>query len=287
MSPIQRFVTCASPRGLHRLAYLEWPCRAPAEAGPVDTVLCVHGLTRNAWDFAPLAERLSRRWRVIAPDMIGRGASDRVADPELYNVPQYIADCITLIARLDRERIAWLGTSMGGLIGMSVASLPGSPVARLVLNDIGPVVAEPGRQRIGCYVGHDPAFDSFEAGELALRALMVDFGPHTDAEFRHLSAHYLVEREGKWRYHYDPAIAIPFRASLAAPLPDLWPMWDAIRVPTLLLRGASSDVLSSDDAQAMTERGPRARLVTFEGVGHAPTLIRAAQIDPVEAFLES
>lgn len=276
--PRLRYVTCPDPRGLHRMAYWEW---GEGNGGP--PVVCVHGLTRNGRDFDALANRLASRFRVVCPDMIGRGRSDRGADPAMYVVPQYVSDCVTLIARLDADRVHWIGTSMGGLIGMSMASLPGNAVASLVLNDIGPVIDPAGLARIAGYVGQNPRFASFEEGEKALRELMVDFGPHTDEEFRLLSRHFIVNRGDHWGFHYDPAIAVPFRS--APPAPELWPLYDAITVPTLLLRGAQSDVLAEDVASAMQARGPRARRVDFEGVGHAPTLIADDQIAAVERFL--
>lgn len=288
IEPCLRHVTCASPRGLHRLAYWEWQSAgsAPVRAGDaVDTVVCLHGLTRNGRDFDALASRLSRRWRVICPDMIGRGASDRVADPHLYAQPQYLADCVTLVARLDVERLAWVGTSMGGLIGMLLAALPGTPIARLVLNDIGPAIDAAGLVRIGNDVGGDPSFASEAEGVAALRVLMSGFGPHTDEQFKLLTRHYLVERDGRWYFHYDPAIAVSLREAKGQALPDMWPLYDAIHCPTLVLRGAQSDILSAETARQMTQRGPRARCVTFEGVGHAPTLIADTQIDVVESFL--
>lgn len=288
LEPLLRHVTCASPRGLHRLAYWEWlpdDAARPTARTELPTVFCAHGLTRNGRDFDALATRLSARWRVVCPDMIGRGRSDRVADPQLYALPQYLADCVTLVARLDVERVAWVGTSMGGLIGMLLAALPGTPVARLVLNDIGPVVDEAGRERIATYVGQDPVFATEAEGVAALRVLMRDFGPHTDDQFRLLTRHYLVPRNGGWGFHYDPAIAVPFRDQQAQPSPDLWPMYDAIRCPTLVVRGAQSDILSAATAAQMAQRGPRAPCIAFEGVGHAPTFIAQDQIDAVERFL--
>ncbi len=304
--PQLRKVTCASVRGLHRLAYWEWPAReagewpareagkspagehaSPGESGSTGaapTVVCVHGLTRNGRDFDALAERLSRRWRVVCPDMIGRGKSDRVADPQLYALPQYIADCVTLIARLDVERVAWVGTSMGGLIGMLLAAMPGNPISRMVLNDIGPVLESTGRGRIAEYVGDDPVYGSVDEGVAALRERMRSFGPHTDEQFELLTRHYLVPRGDQWGFHYDPAIAVPFRGGQSEP-PDLWPVYDAIACPTFLVRGADSDLLSAETAAEMARRGPRAGSVAFAGVGHAPTLIAAEQIDAVEKFL--
>ena len=284
VEPVLRYVTCASPKGLHRLAYWQWDARSGPPTGE-GTVLCVHGLTRNGRDFDAVAAKLSERWRVVCPDMPGRGRSDRFADPMLYTVPQYVADCITLIARLDVDKIDWIGTSMGGLIGMAIAALPGTPVARLVLNDIGPHLDPQGLERIANYVGDDPSFESFEQGEATLRAVMRDFGPHTDEQFRLLSRHYVIPKGAQWGYHYDPAIAVPFRVQAGMPQPDLWPYWDAIRAPVLVLRGRDSDLLSTDVASKMQQRGPRARIVEFAGVGHAPTLIADEQIVAVETFL--
>jgi pimeloyl-ACP methyl ester carboxylesterase len=283
--PVLRHVQCASPRGLHRIAYWQWDARQGSPEGE-GTVLCVHGLTRNARDFDALAARLSERWRVVCPDMAGRGASDRLADPMHYQVTQYVSDCITLIARLDVEKLDWVGTSMGGLIGMAVASLPGTPVSRLVLNDIGPMIDPAGLARIAAYVGDDPSFDSFEQGEATLRELMRDFGPHTNAQFRLLSRHYVIQKGERWGYHYDPAIAVPFRALADLPQPDLWPMWNAIRANTLIIRGAHSDVLPAEVAARMLAAGPPAQLVEFEGIGHAPSLIADEQIEAVHAFLD-
>ena len=286
LEPLLRHVTCANPKGLHRLAYWEWlPPAAGANPAGVPTVICAHGLTRNGRDFDALAAKLSQRWRVVCPDMIGRGRSDRVADPHLYVPPQYVADCVTLVARLDVERVAWVGTSMGGIIGMLLAAMPGTPISALVLNDVGPVVDAAGLARIGSYVGQDPLFATEAEGVAALRELMRDFGPHTDDQFRLLTRHYLVRREGGWTFAYDPAIAVPFREQGTAPAPDLWPVYDAIRCPTLVTRGAQSDILSAATAKSMSQRGPGARCVEFDGVGHAPTFIAAEQIAAVESFL--
>ena len=277
--PALRHVTCASPRGLHRIGYAQW--------GEADrpVVLCVHGLTRNGRDFDRVAERLSDRYRVVCPDMIGRGISDRASDPSLYTVPQYVADCVTLIARLDVEELIWLGTSMGGIIGMMMAALPGNPIKRLILNDIGPVIGGTGVGRIADNVGDDPTFASFEEGERAMRQRMSEFGPHSDEQFRYLSRHYVVRRDGRWTFHYDPAIGATFRQAAAVPAPPLWEIYDAIRCPTRVIRGASSDLLAAETAEEMTGRGPRARIVEVAGVGHAPSLVPDDQIDLVERFL--
>lgn len=287
--PRLRHVTCASATSLHRMAYWEWgPQQGTSNrfgAPPLGTIVCVHGLTRNGRDFDALAARLSSRWRVVCPDIVGRGRSDRLADPRQYVVPQYVADCVTLIARLDVERVTWIGTSMGGLIGMVLAALPGSPIERLVLNDIGPLLDVEGLARIGSYVGQDPSFASREQALAALRELMRSFGPHTDEQFELLARNFLVQRGDRWGYNYDPNIAVPFRETTGGTPGDLWPFYDAIKCPTLLLRGAESDLLSEATARQMTERGPCAELVEFAGVGHAPTLIAPEQIEAIERFL--
>lgn len=279
--PELRSVTCAHPGGLHRLAYWQW-----GDPANPSVVVCVHGLTRSGRDFDVLARALSARHRVVCPDMIGRGRSDWVADPMLYQPAQYVADCVTLIARLDVPQVAWVGTSMGGLIGMALASLDGAPVSRLLLNDVGPVLSVEGLNRIRDYVGTDPVFGSFEEGEAAVRTLAADFGPLTDAQWRVLTRHTVVQRDGGWRLHYDPRIAVPFR-SMPAQAPDLWPLYDRIACPTWVVRGERSDLLSEAVADEMTRRGPRARRTDVAGVGHAPTFIPDDQVAIVERFLDA
>jgi pimeloyl-ACP methyl ester carboxylesterase len=272
-------VQCASPRGLHRIAYLEW-----GDPRNRDVLLCVHGLTRTGRDFDELARALGGQFRVVCPDLAGRGDSDRLADPQLYAVPQYLADMVTLIARLDVEGVNLLGTSLGGLIGMALAALPGSPVKRLVLNDAGPVITRASLQRIASYVGNAPAFPSVEKAEQYIRAISAPFGAHSDAQWRFLTETWLRKNEdGTWRAHYDPRIAEPRM------VPDkdleLWQVYDAVRCPTLLLRGELSDLLSRDTAGEMTRRGPKAKVAEIRGVGHAPTLLHADQIAIVRDFL--
>ena len=279
--PDLHHVTCAHPGGLHRLAYWEW-----GERDNPSVVLCAHGLTRSGRDFDPLAAHLSARHRVICPDMIGRGRSDWMADPALYQVPQYVADCVTLIARLDVPAVAWVGTSMGGLIGMLLACADGAPVSRLLLNDVGPVLSLEGLARIRDYVGSDPAFASFEEGEAAVKATAAGFGPLTDAQWRILTRHTVLQRDGVWRYHYDPRIALPLRAG-PIEAPALWPFYDRIACPTWVVRGERSDLLSREVAEEMGRRGPRAHCVEVPGVGHAPTFIPDDQIAIVDRFLEA
>ena len=279
--PRRRSVQCISPRGLHRIAYLEW-----GDPRNRDVVVCVHGLTRVARDFDELARALCARFRVVCPDMAGRGDSDRLADPMLYGVPQYASDCVTLIARLDVEAVSWVGTSMGGLIGMALAAQAGTPVRRLVLNDVGPVVTRASLERIGSYLGRAPAFPTVEKAIEYIRTVAAPFGPHTDEQWRHLTETWLRKaEEGGYRAHYDPRIAEPFRAAMPEKDMELWPVYDAIRCTTLVIRGSDSDLLARKTTSQMAQRGPKARVVEIPGVGHAPTLMSPDQISIVREFL--
>lgn len=283
LSPRQRTVQCASPRGLHRVSYLEW-----GDPGNDRVLICAHGLTRCARDFDALAAAMQDRYRVVCPDVAGRGGSDWLADPMLYQLPQYLSDMVTLIARLDVESVHWVGTSMGGLIGMALAAQAGTPVRRFVINDAGPVVTKVSLERIATYVGVAPAFPSLEAAEQYVRAVSASFGPHSDAQWRFLTE-VVVRRndDGSWRMHYDPKLAEPFRAQMPEKDLELWPLWDAVRCPTLALRGAQSDLLTRETCAQMAQRGPKAKVVEIPGVGHAPTLLHADQIAIVREFLLS
>jgi len=283
MSPAfrRKNVLCASSSGLHRVSYVEW-----GERDNPRVLVCAHGLTRCARDFDFLAAEMAKTHRVICPDVAGRGESQWLRNPMEYAVPTYVADMVTLIARLDVESVQWVGTSLGGLIGMALASFPEGLVSKLVLNDSGPLVTAASLDRIGSYVGKAPTFPDIETAEYYVRTVSAPFGPHTDAEWRFLTEH-VVRRQpdGSLRLHYDPALAVPFNAEQPHKDIDLWKLYDAIRCPTLVLRGESSDLLTRETARAMTERGPRAKLVEIAGVGHAPTLIHADQIAIVRDFL--
>ena len=277
----ERYVKCASPRGLHRVAYREW-----GDSRDPRVLVCVHGLTRCARDFDALARALSGRYRVVCPDVAGRGDSEWLADPMLYQLPQYVSDMVTLVARLDVEQVDWLGTSMGGLIGMALAAQPGTPVARLVVNDAGPVIAKASLERLAAYVGMAPAFPDIATAEQYVRAVSAPFGPHSDAEWRFLTEVVVRKNpDGTLRLHYDPKLAEPFRKLMPEKDMELWPMWDAIRCPTLVLRGAQSDLLTRETCEQMHGRGPKAKVVEIAGVGHAPTLMHADQVGIVEKFL--
>jgi pimeloyl-ACP methyl ester carboxylesterase len=265
------------------MSYLEW-----GERDNSRVLICVHGLTRCARDFDFLAAELSRHYRVVCPDVAGRGESDWLRDPMEYAIATYAGDMVTLIARLDVPAVHWVGTSMGGLIGMTLAALPESPIDRLVLNEAGPWVTAASLERIGAYVGQAPPFPSIEAAEQYVRTVSAPFGPHTDGEWRFLTEHVVRRRpDGSFRMHYDPALAIAFNAQPPRKDMELWPLYDAIRCPTLVMRGERSDLLTRETAQAMTERGPRAKLAEISGVGHAPTLIHADQIEIIRRFLSA
>jgi len=277
---IERELLCLGPHGLHRLAYYEWPGPKNAPA-----LLCVHGLTRNARDFDAFAAALSNHYRVICPDMPGRGKSAYLPVAADYSYPVYLADMMALIARLDVERVDWVGTSMGGIIGMLLAALPGAPLRRLVLNDIGPLVAKEALARIALYAGLDPSFGDLASLEVTLRRIHAPFGPLTDAQWRRLAEHSSrVKPDGSLGLGYDPKIAEIFKPGPIEDV-DLWAQWDKITCPVLALHGAQSDILRREDAVAMTQRGPRARLVEFAGIGHAPALMAEDQIATIRDFL--
>ncbi len=269
------------------MAYWQWG----AAANP-RVLVCVHGLSRQGRDFDTLARDLCAEYRVVCPDVVGRGRSDRLTDPMGYAIPAYVADMVTLLARLDVEQVDWVGTSMGGLIGMGLASLPTTPVRRLVLNDVGPTIEPLALARIGAYLGQPATWKTVEEAAEALRAISQGFGPHTHEEWIALTRPQLVPAPGGgFMSHYDPAIAVPVRAMTPemAKVGEamLWQGYERITCPTLVVRGGDSDLLSPATAKAMTERGPKARLIEFAGVGHAPTLVAPDQRAAVKSFLLS
>jgi len=280
-SPRTRSFRALSPHGFHRVTYYEW-----GRVDNAEVVLCVHGIGRNGRDFDVLAEALAPTHRVLAVDMPGRGKSEWLRDPMDYVTPVYLGTLTALVAASGADDVAWVGTSMGALLGIIVAAQPGTPVKRLVVNDAGPTIEPAALARIAQYFGSDPSFASYAQLAAYVRQISAPFGPLTDAQWEHVIRTNARQRpDGSWGVGYDPAIAIPFRAP-SAPV-DLWPLWDAITCPTLVLRGAGSDLLSKETADAMTTRGPRARVAEFAGVGHAPMLLAADQVATVVDFLRS
>jgi pimeloyl-ACP methyl ester carboxylesterase len=295
--PTLNYVQCADPAGGHRTAYWQW-----GDAQAAHLVVCVHGLARQARDFDVLAQALLARsdhpLRVVCPDVAGRGHSDWLKDAAGYQIPNYAADMLALLAQLHRaaplQTLDWLGTSMGGLIGMVICGSPELPlpvpVRKLVLNDVGPVIQWQALQRIGTYLGKSGRFESMQQAADSMWAISTGFGPHTPEQWLALSQAMVKPLpEGGFTLHYDPAIALPFREvteqSAAQGQAALWQLYDSIKARTLVTRGASSDLLSKDTALAMTQRGPKARLIEFEGVGHAPMFVAADQVQAVTSFL--
>jgi pimeloyl-ACP methyl ester carboxylesterase len=279
MSPFQiKTVQCLSPAGLHNMAYKEWgDPKNPA------VLLCVHGVTRVSDDFDALAAVMSDRYRVICPDVVGRGRSSWLANPLGYQLPQYVSDMVTLIARLDVAHIDWFGTSMGGLIGMGVAALKNNPIRKMLLNDIGPTINYAALMRIAEYMGKEVQFPTFEAGVDYIRTIAAPFGPHSDEQWHKLAGDVLREqKDGQWIRHYDPALALAFSSftqeSAAQSETALWAVYDAIQCTVVLVRGSESDLLSRETAHLMTKRGPRAALTELAGIGHAPTFMQPEQI---------
>ncbi len=306
--PSLHFVDCPGANlggaPTHRMAYWQW-----GRADATHVIVCAHGLSRQGRDFDVLAQALVARAeaggggagagagvRVVCPDVVGRGQSDWLKDPMAYQIPTYAVDMLTLLSRLQPAKLDWIGTSMGGLIGMVLCGQPSLPlpvpVRRLLLNDVGPTIQWEALQRIGLYLGNAPRFSSLEQAATAMWAISTSFGPHTPEAWLALSRHMVKpmdDAQGGVALHYDPAIAVPFKTitqqSAAAGEAAIWGLYDQITAQTLLVRGAQSDLLSKATADAMTQRGPKARLLEFDGVGHAPTFIAADQVQAAVDFI--
>lgn len=292
--PTLNFVNCPDAQGQHRMAYWQW-----GDAASDYVIICAHGLSRQGRDFDVLAQALCDaapgRVRVVCPDVVGRGKSDWLKDPMGYQIPQYASDMVTLINHLQPKTLDWVGTSMGGLIGLVICGQPDLPlnvkVRKLVLNDVGPALEWTAIQRIGQYIGKTGQFDSVQQAADAMWAISSSFGPHTPAQWLALSQAMVKPSSTSTGFtlHYDPALAVPFNSATeeSTKLGEamLWTLYDNIKALTLLTRGAQSDLLSVATALAMTERGPKAQLVEFAGVGHAPTFVALDQVKVVVDFL--
>jgi pimeloyl-ACP methyl ester carboxylesterase len=271
-------VLCMDPHGFHRMRYVEW-----GDPQNKRVLLCVHGLTRCGRDFDYVAEALSDQYRVVCPDVVGRGRSDWLRDPRDYTYPTYCNDMTALIASLHAETLDWLGTSMGGLIGMIMASLPGSPIRKLVMNDIGAVVPRAALQRLGQYVGREPSFGSMDELEAAMKSIS-PFGELTDAQWRHLAEHVAKQDEkGRWIFRYDPHIGEGFKAVMNQDV-DLRGYWANVHGPVMLIRGDSSDLLTPELFDEMGRHARIERLVVPR-TGHAPMLMDDFQAGSIRRFL--
>lgn len=310
-SPRLNYVVCSSTSGLHNMAYWEW-----GDPSNSQVLLCVHGLTRTGRDFDAFAQAMSSDYRVVCPDIVGRGRSDWLVDPDNYTVPQYVADIITLIARLQPSTLDWVGTSMGALIGLGVAGALASsqrmkswrsdsnlnpqqdiPFRRMVINDVGPVISLEGLARIGNYVGEELLFDSFDEVINYAKRQWASFGEYSEEQWKHLVRFMFKEHDGQWALTYDLRIAIPFqqqfleqkesesKAIIQLAQQILWDAFETLPAETLIIRGEHSDLLSAQTAQEMLLRQPKASLFEVKNCGHAPMLMHESQIQTVKQFL--
>jgi pimeloyl-ACP methyl ester carboxylesterase len=272
----------ASALGFHKLHAVEWGRRRNGRV-----TLCVHGYSGNARDFDFLAQRLARDAHVVCADVAGRGRSAWLPSPLAYHFAQFLADLRALLAELRCEEVDWVGTSMGGLLGLLAAADPRSIVRRLVLNDVGAFLPARALNAIGRRLRAPDRFESLAALEAHVRRTHRDWGPISDAQFRHLVKHAARRTADGYALHYDPQIA-----SLVQPLPlasgvSFWSAWYRVRCPVLVVRGERSSILPKDVLHAMLAVKPQAEVLEVKGAGHAPSLMEPAQIESVAAFLES
>ena len=284
-APRQQYVQCLSPAGLHRIAYTEW-----GDAANPRVLVCVHGLTRSGRDFDRFAAAMADEYRVVCPDVVGRGLSSWLLDPRGYGVAQYVADMVTLIARTGAEQVDWFGTSMGGLIGLSLAGLPDTPIRRMLINDIGPHIEPVSLERIGQYVGLDERFATLQEGIDNAALLAASFGPLSAEEWREINTPLLHEVGGQWRFRYDPRIAVPFKSVTPEQNEEgeklLWRSLAAFAGPVLVVRGLLSDLISRETVAKMIEVGRKVTSVEIAGVGHAPAFLAADQIAIARRFFD-
>ena len=268
------------PHGFHRVAYTEW-----GDARNPNVLICVHGLTRNGRDFDVLAEAMQDRYRVICPDVVGRGESQWLSHAADYSYPQYLADMNALIARLNVPSVHWVGTSMGGLIGMMLAGQPNTPIQRLVMNDVGPFIPKASLERLGQYVGRAPTMESLNDVEQYLRVVMAPFGKLADAQWSQMAQHSAKQSaNGKFVLHYDPAIADVFKGAAMQDV-NLWMFWQGVVCPVLVIRGAESDLLPAETVTQMKAGRSYVTSIEIANTGHAPALMDDAQVSAVRNFL--
>ena len=277
------YVECTSGDTTHRMAYHAWGNPANRKV-----LLCVHGLTRRGSDFKTLAEAMSKDYYVVCPDVVGRGDSDRLSNPMLYAVPQYVADIATLVKRLGVSQVDWLGTSMGGLIGMVYAAMPNSPIRRMLINDVGPKIEPEALKRLGSYVGQSFVFDDRADALNRLNEICATFGEHTPEEWEIYNGPMLVQKDGKWIMHYDPDISVPFASvnpiMAKAGEMAMWHAFKQIHIPMLIVRGGTSDLLSAATVAQMCKVNPYARSIEIPNVGHAPAFVKPEQIALAKEF---
>ena len=286
----QRHFQSLGDSGFHRIAYTEW-----GQAANPHTVVCVHGLARNSRDFDFLAAALTPECRVLCMDVVGRGDSEWLENKSDYTFTTYQADAAAMLARADSGRLDWVGTSMGGLIGMMLAAKRGSPIRRLVLNDVGPFISWSALFRLKGYISRGKRFASLDDVEAYLRNVCAPFGPLSDEQWQHLARHGARKADdGEYQLRYDPAVGGGLHGHIDHEFPmgpdmmrgiDLWNVWGKVECPVLVLRGAESEVLAKKTVEEMRERKPGTEVVEFAGVGHAPALMNEDQIAAVKRFL--
>ena len=277
------YVECINGKSSHRMAYHAW-----GDPSNTRVLLCVHGLTRRGSDFKTLAQAMCQDFYVVCPDVVGRGDSDRLANPMQYAVPQYVADMIALVKQLGVSQVNWFGTSMGGLIGMVYAAMPNSPIRKMLINDVGPRIELEAIARLGSYVGKPFGFTNRADALERLNTICATFGDHTPEEWEVYNGPMLVQREGQWVMHYDPDIAVPFASvnpiMAKAGEMAMWHAFKQIHVPILIVRGGNSDLLSAATVAEMCKSNPYARSIEIPNVGHAPAFVKAEQIALAKEF---
>lgn len=278
------YISCLDSVGTHKMAYAQW-----GEQDNPNILICVHGLTRTGRDFDFLAKALEENYCVICPDIVGRGESDWLADPKDYNLMIYAQDVLTLIQQLNLSKVDWLGTSMGGLIGMAIASQPECPIRRLIINDVGAFIPQTAMQRIAGYLLKEkPNFLDLASAEEYVRSTYEPFGNLTDEQWQHLTQYSVkVLPEGGYQLNYDPNISFPYQNTPIDSLKaqEFWVLWETICCPILLLHGQESDLLLLDTITQMKEIQPQMTLASFPNVGHAPALMDDEQIQVIKQWL--
>ena len=277
------FVQCTNGDGSHRMAYHAW-----GDPSNPKVLLCVHGLTRRGSDFNTLAQAMSKDYYVVCPDVVGRGDSDRLQNPMMYAVPQYVADMASLVKHLGVAHVDWFGTSMGGLIGMVYASMPNSPIRRMLINDVGPRIEPEAIKRLGSYVGQTFSFANRADALERLNAICASFGEHTPEEWEIYNGPMLIQKNGLWEMHYDPDISVPFASvnpiMAKAGEMAMWHAFKQIHIPMLIVRGGNSDLLSAKTVAEMCKVNPYARSIEIPNVGHAPAFVKTEQIALAKEF---
>jgi cobalt-zinc-cadmium efflux system protein len=277
------FVTCTSPDGPHRMAYHAW-----GNPNNPKVLVCVHGLTRRGSDFKTLAQAMSHDYYVVCPDVVGRGDSDRLKNPMLYAVPQYVADMASLIKHLGVSQVDWFGTSMGGLIGMVYASMPKNPIRRMLINDVGPRIEAEAIKRLASYVGQPFSFSNRADALQRLNEICASFGSHTPEEWEIYNGPMLIQKDGLWVMHYDPDISVPFASvnpiMAKAGEMAMWHAFKQIHIPMLIVRGGESDLLSAKTVAEMCKVNPYIRSIEIPGVGHAPAFVKSEQVALAKEF---